>query len=336
MVLSANFWPSPLKVASPEPVVDGATPPRTFRDFVRQISAWDQFYLTVLSIIVAAVGTLPIEMQRRMVNAAVTRQGFHTIATLAATYLAIVTLQGLFKLVTNIYRAWVGTNAVRLLRRTISAITYRESSSTAGHQGTKISMIIMEADAVGSFVGDVVAEPVLDISLLIFVFGYLIYLQPIMALVSATIFTFQATFVPAVQRAINRRIEARIAILREAGSDVIEQDEELGKFYLNRFTRVFQLDMGIFDLKYALNFLMNLTQHAGTVGIIVLGGWFILKGEIQVGTVVAFLSSLASVIDPWGDVVAWYQNYMVAQTKYGLIGSAMISLSTEVDRFGAN
>ncbi|WP_158554700.1 ABC transporter transmembrane domain-containing protein [Methylovirgula sp. 4M-Z18] len=324
-----DFWPSPLRPLQLEPIFKSFNVPRKLPAFVWNVSATDQIYLVLLSVLVAAIGTVPIDMQRRIVNAALKDHDFGAIETLAGAYVMLVLTQGLVKLLTNSYRAWVSTNAVRLLRTSISAIAYREDPDIAERQGVKISMIITEADAVGNFVGDSIAEPVLAGSILIFTFGYLFYLQPLMALISALIFIVQMIFVPMIQREINRRVEKRIAILRRAGTDVIEEDGSPTTQYMHRFTKVFRLDVRIFNLKYTLNFLMNLIQHLGTIGVIAFGAWFVMHGSIQVGTVVAFLSGLASMIDPWGDFVTWYQNYMVSQTKYDLIQKAAVALGDE-------
>ncbi len=323
------FLPSPLRPLRLDPVFGSANVPSKLRSFVWSVSSADQIYLTFFSVLVAAIGTAPIEMQRRIVNVAVKEQNFGAIEALAWTYFLLILSQGLLKLMTNSYRAWVSTDAVRLLRTSISAIAYRNDPDIAERQGVKISMIVAEADAVGNFVGDCVAEPVQAGAILIFTFGYLFYLQPLMALISALIFIVQMIFVPIIQRAINRRVEKRIAILRKAGRDVIEEDGSPTVQDMHRFTKVFRLDVRILNLKYALNFLMNFIQHLGTIGVIAFGAWFVMHGSIQVGTVVAFLSGLASMIDPWGDFVTWYQNYMVTQTKYGLLERAVVRLGAE-------
>jgi len=46
--------------------------------------------------------------------------------------------------------------------------------------------------------------------------------------------------------------------------------------------------MQIYRRKYATNFLINLLYHFGTVGILLIGGWFVMQGRTEVGTVVAF------------------------------------------------
>jgi len=77
-----------------------------------------------------------------------------------------------------------------------------------------------------------------------------------------------------------------------------------------RFAQVFQFNMRVFRLKFSLNFLMNLVHHLGMATVLGLGGWLIVNGQEQVGTVVAFISGLSIISDPWGDLIIWLQNLM--------------------------
>lgn len=77
-----------------------------------------------------------------------------------------------------------------------------------------------------------------------------------------------------------------------------------------------------------MNFLMNLTHHAGVAAALGIGGWFALSGRIEVGTVVAFISGLAKVNDPWGDLVNWFRDMTVTLVKYRLIAGAVARMQT--------
>ena len=46
------------------------------------------------------------------------------------------------------------------------------------------------------------------------------------------------------------------------------------------------------------------------------------------GTVVAFVSGLGNVRDPWGDLVNWYQDLMLTRAKYRMFGAAMDAFAT--------
>ena len=45
--------------------------------------------------------------------------------------------------------------------------------------------------------------------------------------------------------------------------------------------------MGVFEFKFSMNFLMNALFQMGTAGVLAAGGWFVVTGETEIGTVVA-------------------------------------------------
>jgi ABC-type bacteriocin/lantibiotic exporter with double-glycine peptidase domain len=83
--------------------------------------------------------------------------------------------------------------------------------------------------------------------------------------------------------------------------------------------------MRIYRIKFSMNFLMNITNHLGVAAVLAVGGWLAVKGEIEIGTVVAFISGIAKVNEPWGEIVNWYRDMAVAQVKYRLIVDAVES-----------
>ena len=304
--------------------------PGSFAAFLWRMSAGDQVWLALLSVVVALLGTVPIEIQRRMVNAAIKDKHFEIIFSLALIYGGLVLGQGVLKLLLNLYRSWTGAHAIRVLRTSIDAMVPVADSDgeVATSQGTKISMIVSEADAIGGFIGDCVSEPVLEGSILVMVLGYMAFLQPTMALATVIILATQVVFVPVMQRAINRRVQKRITMLRAAGAGVLTEGEQKeSRNTTERYGEVYRLDMGIFSLKFTLNFLMNISTHFGNVVILALGGWFVMQGQTQAGTVVAFLSGLSNIIDPWGEIVNWFQNLWVTSAKYHLLRDAALQLS---------
>jgi ABC-type bacteriocin/lantibiotic exporter with double-glycine peptidase domain len=131
--------------------------------------------------------------------------------------------------------------------------------------------------------------------------------------------------VPLIQQKINKSARIRNATLRAAGAEVVGDkagEEDILSGQNQRLSRVSQLNMGIFKLKFSMNFLLKLTHQVGIALILSMGGWFAV-GKTEVGTVVAFVSGLATVKDPWGDLVAWFQNFVVTNAKYRLIFEAI-------------
>jgi ABC-type bacteriocin/lantibiotic exporter with double-glycine peptidase domain len=334
MMPMSKPWPSPLRKTTFQPPFSGGELPESLFAFIWKISAWDQFWLLLLSICTSVLDTTPIEIQRRLLNATSRRSDFSTILELAAIYVGVVLAEGLVKLVMRMYSGWVSENAVRSLRSAINDLLHTNfpSNVAAEQKGIQIAMILSESEPVGGFVGDCVSEPLLQGGILVTVFGYMTYLQPMMALVSLLVFSPQFLFVPLMQRAINRRVRERVSTLRQTGAAVIETSADLTETVAQevRFEEVFRLNMGIVKLKVSMNFLMNLTHQLGLVTILTVGAWYVLRGQTQIGTIVAFISGLRNINDPWGDLVGWFQNLMVTLTKYDLIanGARMMAAST--------
>lgn len=310
--------------------------PRSLFGFVWRVSGWSQLHISLLAIGIFVLDTIPLELQRRILNATVLDGNIKLIAGLVVAYACVILSEGLVKLLMNMCRGWVGEKAVRALRLATSALvnSIPEQQGKSGVQGFEISLILAEPEPIGGFVGESISELVLQIGILLSVFGYMFYIQPLMAFVSLAAFSPQFVFVPLMQRAINRKVRSRIAILRDASVGVLQAgtgDVEKALQQDLRFAEIFQLNLRIFKLKYSMNFLMNLTQNLSKVVVLGVGGWYVIHGETEVGTVVAFISGLHTVTDPWGDLVNWFQEMMVNSAKYRIFSLAMEKLARGED-----
>jgi ABC-type multidrug transport system fused ATPase/permease subunit len=192
-------------------------------------------------------------------------------------------------------------------------------------------MILSEAEPIGGFVGVSFSEPLLQGGILLSVFGYLAYLEPWMALLSLVVFSPQFVFVPLIQKAINLRAAERIKTLREVSGGIVGASDGGAAFEAQNghIDHVFRVNMGIFKLKFGMNFLMNLMHHLGVATALGVGGWYAVQGRMEVGTVVAFISGLAKVNDPWGDIVNWFREMTVVSMRYRLVSEAMRWLRRE-------
>jgi len=309
--------------------------PATLFGYIWKLSAAHQVGLCVLSITVFALSAVPLELQRRIVNDAIAKGAVDAIIWLAIAYAAVSLLEGAVKLCLNIYRAWVSEVTVRKLRKGIGARTAEAvaQDDAAAKGGTSISMILSETEPIGGFAGMSFSEPLLQGGVLLSVFGYLTYLHPWLAVLSIAVFSPQLVFVPLMQGAINRRAEERIRTLREVSGGIVDASARDGALEAaaqeEHIHQVYRLNMGIFKLKFSMNFLMNSLHHLGVATVLGVGGWYAVQGKIEVGTVVAFVSGLAKVNDPWRDLVAWYREMTVTGVRYRLVADAMHELEVK-------
>jgi len=142
----------------------------------------------------------------------------------------------------------------------------------------------------------------------------------------------QLVFVPLMQGAINRRAGARVWVLRQLGVSAIDTRPvsiERDISDTKRIDRVLKLNMGIYKLKFSMNFLMNFCSHLQIVGALLIGGWMVHTARLEVGGIVAFISGVGRLNDPWGDLVNYFRDLTLTQVKYNLVANRVNELSED-------
>jgi len=293
--------------------------------FVWRISARDQLYLCLLAISVFLVDLAPLDLQRRITNAVVVRHDFEMVLFLALVYVTANATLGGLKYALNVYRGSVTERANRSLRLNDSLmLTLRaDGQGEAERMGTVVSIVVSEVEDIGDFVGASFSGPVLNFGILFSIFGYMLFFQPWVALLALVLSMPQVVLIPILQNAINLRAQQRIQTVRRLGADIVEKkscsDGDSAQGFRGRVQRVYDLNMQIYRRKFAITLLMNLLYHLSTIGIGVVGSWLVLHGKTEVGTVVAFLSGLSRMNDPWGEIVDYFRNLTNSTIKYRMI-----------------
>jgi hypothetical protein len=301
--------------------------------YVLRTSGKHQLGLAALAAGVFLLTSVPLELQRRIVNDAIKNGATTTIVWLAIAYAGVALLEQALKLALNVYRGWVSEDAVRTLRRTLREAglheparrdVNREAKREAtkdddSETGTHAAMVVSEAEPIGGFVGMAISEPLLQIGTLVSVIGYMTSLEWWALALSAGFLLPQLLFVPALQHAINMRAAERVKTLRHVGGDIVSRGvpEEEG------IQRVFELNMGIYKIKFSMNLAMNFMYHAAVAIALGVGGLMAIEHKLEVGTVVAIVSGLGKLNDPWGDLVNWGRELSVDSVKYRLFADAV-------------
>jgi ABC-type multidrug transport system fused ATPase/permease subunit len=297
-------------------------PTNLFR-YVFGVSWRHQIPLIGLTVIAFLLEVVPLEIQRRVVNNLVKERPFQLVIALCSAYAGAVLIQGATKLGLNVYRGWVAENATRDLRRHVIGCSRTAQAVALGPEarGIGAAMIVAEVEPIGGFVGSSLSEPLLQAGILLSVLGYIVHLDRWMAAAALALFLPQLVFVPLMQGAINRRANARVWVLRQLGISTVETRTAAAQRQstdMKRIDRVLRLNMGIFKLKFSMNFLMNFCSHLQVVAALLIGGWMVHTDQLQVGGVVAFISAVGRLNDPWGDLVNYFRDLNMTQVRFGL------------------
>ena len=300
--------------------------------YVWRSSASRQTLLIILAIMAAVLATAPLELQRHIINTLAGRERVERLVWLCGGYLVAALSIGGLKYLVNIKSARLGESMIRSLREKI----FNSSSPAARNEplgetatdksGTVVTMISSEAEVVGKFVGDCISTPIVQAGTLLSVLSYMLYTEPRLGLVVLFIAVPQLVIVPLIQRRINAQTRERVRTLRRAGDMVVdnirgggEADSSLKSQIGTAFDTIYGVRLRVFKLKFGLKFLVSALQSVGVFALLFAGGIMVLNGRTEIGIVVAFISGLDRVLDPWRELIAFVRSTSAARVQFDLI-----------------
>ncbi|HWA42339.1 MAG TPA: hypothetical protein VHA10_03950 [Hypericibacter adhaerens] len=289
--------------------------------YIWKVSARGQILICLLSAVLIPVGTVPLDLQRRMVDTALGDKNLTLLLWLGALYLAAILAQQSLKYALNLGRGWIVEDVTRLLRRAIHGRDGKDGKTRNGatdDPGTAVSMAASESEDIAGFVGDSISVPLVQGGTILFTFGYLAWVDWRIASLAALIYTPHYFIVRAVQQAINRLARGHAKVVRRIGHELVAVNKRRhGTRRFNGLVDVaYALRMKIYRRKFALTYLGNFLDAMGPLIVLVVGGWFVIQGQTEVSTLVVFISGVQRIADPWDQLINFYRTAQIAQTKY--------------------
>jgi ABC-type bacteriocin/lantibiotic exporter with double-glycine peptidase domain len=286
---------------------------------VWRVTGRDQVLLIALSLLVAALAAVPLRFQQLAVNGLVEGGDVYRLAWLCAGYLGAVLLSAGVKFLLGLRLSVVGERVVRMIRERL----YTNQVAASGNgveRGTLVAMLTAEAEVVGAFAGSAISSPLVQIGTLLSVIGFIAVSQPWLGVLALAVVLPQAAIVLGIQHRINRRVRERVQLLRNASarisaSDLARVEDEV----VADFRAIYETRRRIFLLKLSSKFALGVISALGMVGILFLGGWLVIEGRSDVGTVVASLSGLNRIQGPWRDLISFFRSASTVRVKYGLL-----------------
>jgi ABC-type multidrug transport system fused ATPase/permease subunit len=305
---------------------------RELYKFVWRASASQQIILIILAVTAALLAMAPLELQRHIVNTLAGHEKAEKLLWLCGAYLiAALSISGL-KYMLNIKSAGLGELTILSLRQDIfSSSSPLRSDGTLDQTmkdkaGTFVAMIASEAEAVGRFVGDCISTPTVQAGTLLSVLGYMLYTEPFLGLVVLLIAVPQIFIVPIIQRRINTLVRERVRTVRRAGDLVVDNMQggggsasSLGTEIGKAFETIFGVRLRVFKLKFGLKGLVSGLQSVGVFALLFVGGIMVLEGKTEIGIVVAFISGLDRVLDPWRELIAFVRSTSAAKVQFDML-----------------
>ncbi len=282
-----------------------------------------QIILIVLSVAIAALAAIPLQYQKNIVNALSDRGAMHAdLVQMCAEMFALVLLSLILKWVLGYRAGTLGEDTIRFLRSRIyqGSVSRATEGETGLGEGTLATMISAEAEELGKFVGGAFSDPVVQIGTLFSVVTFIAASQPGLGMIAMCIILPQVILVLLTQTQVNRLVAERVHILRGATDKVLESEfQAVQQSILDDFDRIFETRRKMFIWKLSTKFVVSALSGGGTVAVLLLGGWYVIDGRTDVGTVVAATAGLARLQGPTSFLIAFYRQVSATRVKFELL-----------------
>jgi len=283
----------------------------------------------VISVTVFA-RVFPLEMQKRIVNEAINLRKIDLLFTYCALYLAAVVLAGMLKYLINVLQVFISQRTLAKMRKDLYShiLTLPLSFFRKTGSGLVVSSLVKEVAAAGDFVGMALGVPITSIFTLLAFAVYLFILNPWLAILSLSIYPFILLIVPLLQRKANQANKRRVDATRTLSNKITEsiagihevhgngaydlENRKFGKLVDHLLKIRIVWGMWRFGVKSTNNFFINLSPFL----IFMLGGYLTIKGRLELGALVAFLSAQERLYGPWKELISFYQLYQDASVGY--------------------
>lgn len=320
--------------------------PHSVYSYIFSKSFWQQITVISLTLILLPLAPIPLELQRRILDNAVAQGDTDLLFKLSGLYLLTMFIAAGFKFAMRTQRELISARIVRSLRSSVFYCMYtfvpklhpieKLQDIDQVDEGAVVSMLSSEVEKLGGFAGSAISGPLFEIGTLVFVLGYMFWVEPLVASIALALYSPQFFIVPFFQARMNLLSQQKALKMRELGSFIVDHPEkdllhaEPPKRFIKLIEDILQLRTRFILNKTVMKTFNNLLISLGPFGVISYGGYMVIQGEIEVGIILAFVSGLERLGGPIRDLVGSYSQITDARMRYKTLLDAFPSDDTHL------
>ncbi|WP_456391081.1 ABC transporter transmembrane domain-containing protein [Profundibacter sp.] len=309
--------------------------PTSVYRYIYQKSFWQQIIVISLTLTLLPLAPVPLELQRRILDDAVAGKDTDLLFKLAGFYLLAMFVTAGFKFAMRTQRELISARVVRSLRQSVFFCMYifvpkkqpvgklQDVEHVDG--GAVVSMLSSEVEKLGGFAGSAISGPLLSVGTIVFVLGYMFWVEPLVAMIALALYSPQFFIVPFFQARMNRLSQKKALKLRKLGSFIIDNPEEdlhnsePPSLFISLTEDILRLRIKFIMNKNVMKTINNMLIALGPFGVISYGGYMAIQGQIEVGIILAFVSGFERLGAPVRDIVSSYSQITDARMRYATL-----------------
>lgn len=297
-------------------------PVRSVWGYIVRMTGRAQVTAICIALITTVLSLAPIELQRRIIDDAITSKDAPLLLQLGLIYAAVIVLHQVFKLLLQMLQGWMTDSAISYTRKHLWSLRGDHRSEPGGNE--IVAVLTSEVEALGGFAGSGPSRAASNISMLVGALAYMFWVDPGVALVGLLLIAPQVLVAPIMQKRLNRLVELRLRLIRKFTASISAKEKLPEKTFLLHVSRVFRNRMQFYFWKFLMKALLNLMNAAAPLGVLIVGGWMVVQGETSLGVVVAFVGGFGRLGDPIRQLISFYREAAQASVQHKMIAKWMI------------
>ncbi len=253
------------------------------------------------------------------------------LLALCFTFLAMVFINGWFKLYINTYKGRMGERILRRMRYELfdRVLRYPIQRVRRVKPSEITSVIKDEVEPLGEFIGDAFTAPLFLGGQAITGLTFLFLQNYFFGFLTLGIVLFQAWLVPLLRRRLlvlgRQRQRAARALAGRIGESVQGMDD----IHLNDTTnlararisgmlgQIFLIRFELYQRKFSVKFINNFLIQFLAFLFYAVGGYFVINGSMDIGALVASIAAYKDLPTPIKGLIDWDQLRLMNQVRYG-------------------
>ena len=249
---------------------------------------------------------------------------------LSGAFLLAVLFNGGIKYLINVYRGALGERLLWRLRYELyeRILRFPMPHFKRVSQGELIPMITAETEPLAEFIGESYTLPVFQGGIL-FTYIFFIFQQDVLlGLAAVALYPFQLYVIPRLQKRVNALAKERVSMVRSLSGRIGETVSGINEVHTNdtshyeraqighRLGIIYRIRFAIFKRKFFIKFLNNFLAQLTPFFFYSVGGYFVLLGDLSIGSMVAVLVAYKDLAGPWKELLRYYQRKEDMKVKY--------------------
>ncbi|MEZ5924379.1 MAG: ABC transporter ATP-binding protein [Hyphomicrobiaceae bacterium] len=249
---------------------------------------------------------------------------------LSLLFLALVCINGWFKYYINVFKGRLGERMLRRLRYDLvdRVLRFPPNHFKRVKASEIATMIKDEVEPLGGFIGDAYVQPLFLGGQAVTAMAFILIQNLYLGLIALAIVLLQGVLIPRLRQRLLVLGKQRQLTARELAGRVGEVVDGIQEIRVNdtsnweradissRLGRIFFIRFELYNRKFFVKFLNNFLSQVTPFLFYLVGGYFALRGTLDVGQLVAVIAAYKELPSPIKELIDWDQQRQDVEIKF--------------------